>query len=72
MGTPWNGTVSVHRWATVAAHFAAVEGTITHMRRHLDEPLDQNTLSRVAAMSKFHFIRTFEEVTGTTPHHFLG
>lgn len=49
-----------------------VERAIRHMREHLAEPLDLDELARVAAMSKFHFVRIFDETTGTTPHHFLS
>lgn len=72
MSASWSGKGIERRRATDAAHRAAVEGTVAHMRRCLAEPLDLNTLSRFAAMSKFHFVRTFEEVTGTTPCRFLG
>lgn len=69
--------LSVERWTerrqrTSAAHFVAVERTIVSMRRRFVEPLDLDCLCQVAAMSKSHFVRTFADVTGTTPHHFLA
>ena len=42
------------------------------MKRHLAEPLDLDEIARIATMSKFHFVRVFDETTGTTPHHFLS
>src|ERR1017187_9404655 len=42
------------------------------MKEHLAEPLDLDGLAQVAAVSKFHLVRVFDETTGTTPHHFLS
>ena len=61
-----------HGRDTVAMHYQTVVGVVAYMRRNLAEPLDVKTLSRVAAMSRFHFIRTFAEVTGITPGHFVS
>ncbi len=61
-----------HRVDTVEAYEGSVERAIAQMRAHLDEPLDLDRLAQAAAMSKFHFVRIFDEVTGTTPHHFLA
>jgi len=61
-----------HRAATVDANQTSVERAIRHMKEHLAEPLDLDALARIAAISKFHFVRVFDETTGTTPHHFLS
>ena len=61
-----------HRADTVAAYQTAVERTIRHMKEHLDEPLDLDRIAEIAATSKFHFVRVFDEITGTTPRHFLA
>jgi AraC family transcriptional regulator len=63
---------SLHRANTVEAYQAAVERVISHMRVHLEEPFDLDHIARLAAISKFHCVRVFEEITGTTPHHFLA
>ena len=42
------------------------------MKQHLEEPLDLDHLAHIAAISKFHLVRVFDEITGTTPHHFLA
>jgi AraC family transcriptional regulator len=63
---------SLHRVATVEAYEATVERVVAHMRLHLEEPFDLDHISQLAAVSKFHFVRIFEEITGTSPHHFLA
>ena len=42
-----------------------------HMDRHYDRPLDLDQLARVAAMSKYHFARSFEAAYGETPIRYL-
>jgi AraC family transcriptional regulator len=54
------------------AYETAVVRAIRHMREHLAEPLDLDELAHIAAISKFHLVRVFDETTGTTPHHFLS
>ncbi|MFL5826736.1 MAG: helix-turn-helix domain-containing protein [Thermoleophilaceae bacterium] len=41
------------------------------MDRSYAQPLDVPALARVALMSKAHFIRTFRETFGETPHRYL-
>ncbi len=65
-------TASLHRTGTAEANQAAVERAVAHMKLHLDEPLDLDHIARIAGLSKFHLVRVFDEVTGTTPHHFLA
>jgi AraC family transcriptional regulator len=62
----------VHRADTVEANQVSVERAIRHMKEHLAEPLDLDALAQIAAISKFHLVRVFDETTGTTPHHFLS
>ena len=71
-GVKSEGTASAHRSNTVEAYTASVERVIRHMKAHLDEPLDLDQLARIAAISKFHLVRVFDELTGTTPGHFLS
>jgi AraC family transcriptional regulator len=61
-----------HRADTVQAYQKSVERVITQMKQHLAEPLDLDEIARIAAISKFHLVRVFDEITGTTPHHFLA
>jgi AraC family transcriptional regulator len=34
-------------------------------------PHDLRSLAQIAHLSPYHFLRTFEELTGTTPHQYL-
>ncbi|GAA1422151.1 helix-turn-helix domain-containing protein [Catellatospora coxensis] len=42
-----------------------------HIDRHYAEPLDLDRLARVARVSKFHFVRSFEATYGETPIRYL-
>src|SRR5207249_8986583 len=64
--------IMIHREETAEAYTKAVERAISHMKLHLEEPLDLDQIARIAAISKFHLVRVFDEITGTTPHHFLA
>ncbi|MBP6013612.1 MAG: helix-turn-helix transcriptional regulator [Alphaproteobacteria bacterium] len=44
---------------------------LRHIERHADEALDLDSLAGLAAMSKYHFLRTFRRVTGLTPYKYL-
>ena len=66
------GTAPAHRDDTVEAYRQAVERVIAHMKANLAEPPDLDQLARIAAISKFHLVRVFGELTGTTPVHFLS
>ena len=41
------------------------------MDRSYDRPLDVASLARIALTSEAHFIRTFKETFGETPHRYL-
>ena len=57
---------------TIASHERAVERVIALMHDRLDEELSLRTMAGVANMSAFHFNRTFHQVTGLPPRHFLS
>ncbi|WP_144126506.1 helix-turn-helix domain-containing protein [Catellatospora sichuanensis] len=42
-----------------------------HIDRHHAEALDLDRLARVAGVSKFHFVRSFEATYGETPIRYL-
>ena len=63
---------TTRRANTTEAYRAAVERTIRHMQQHLEDPLDLDHIAGIAAISKFHLVRVFDEITGATPHHFLA
>lgn len=49
-----------------------VRRVIRHMHANLGQDLTIDDLARTAMFSKFHFIRVFREVTGTSPGRFLS
>ena len=61
-----------HRGDTFEAYRTAVERAISYMKEHLTEPLDLDQLAQVAAVSKFHLVRVFGEMTGISPRYFLA
>ena len=62
----------VHRGETLDAYRTAVERAIAHLKAHLEEPFDLDQLAAVAAVSKFHLVRVFDEMTGISPRYFLA
>ncbi len=71
MPTPLT-TTAPHRDDTADAYQKSVERVIRHMKEHFASALDLEAIAEIAAISKFHFVRVFDELTGTTPHHFLA
>lgn len=65
MGTP------VVRDSTVRSHYESVERVIAAMRDRIDEPLTLGSMARIAFASRYHFNRTFRQVTGVPPSQFL-
>jgi AraC family transcriptional regulator len=61
-----------HRGGTLEAYGTAVERAIAYMKEHLTEPPDLDQLARVAAVSKYHLVRVFGEMTGISPRYFLA
>jgi AraC-like DNA-binding protein len=50
---------------------ARVTRTVRLIDRHPDAALTLSDMSRAAGLSPFHFLRTFERVTGVTPHQYV-
>jgi AraC family transcriptional regulator len=50
---------------------ARVSRTVRAIARHPDAALSLGTLARDAGLSPYHFLRTFERVTGITPHQYV-
>lgn len=44
---------------------------LQYIEASLGEKLSLTELSNLAAMSKYHFLRTFKHATGTTPHQYI-
>jgi AraC family transcriptional regulator len=62
------------RQATEAASPSAVRGVARAVRwieRHSDSELKLGELARVAGLSPYHFLRTFQQITGVTPHQYV-
>jgi AraC family transcriptional regulator len=53
------------------AAVARVTRTVRMVERRPDARLTLGTLAREAGLSPFHFLRTFESLTGVTPHQYL-
>jgi AraC-like DNA-binding protein len=62
--TPARADVSRDSMARVTRIVRAIE-------RRSDAPLSVDVLARRAELSRYHFLRTFERVTGVTPHQYL-
>jgi AraC family transcriptional regulator len=50
---------------------ARVTRALRMIERHPDTELNLATLAREAGLSPYHFLRTFERLTGATPHQYL-
>ncbi len=53
-----------------AGAIARVTRVVRALEREVDAPQSIRGLARLARLSPFHFIRTFQHVTGTTPHQY--
>ena len=59
------------RVGTREAHMAAVERVIGTMRERLEDNMSLRDMAGVAYMSRFHFDRTFRDVTGVRPRQYM-
>jgi len=53
------------------ASLARVTRVIRFIEQHATETLTLAGLAKEARLSPFHFLRTFEDLTGTTPHQYV-
>jgi len=60
------------RAETLARHHRAIERVISTMHKEMDNALPLEVMAKIAAMSPFHFDRTFAQVTGISPCRFLA
>ncbi|HEY7644292.1 MAG TPA: GyrI-like domain-containing protein [Hyphomicrobiales bacterium] len=57
--------------AALQNHHARMRRVLDHIDRHLDEDLDLDALSQVAAYSKYHFHRQFTATFGLSVHRYI-
>jgi len=50
---------------------ARVTRALRTIERHHDGPMSLRRLARAAGLSPYHFLRTFERLTGNTPHQYV-
>ena len=50
---------------------ARVTRTVRAIERHPDAPLTLGSLARQSGLSPYHFLRTFDRLTGVTPHQYV-
>jgi AraC family transcriptional regulator len=53
------------------AAVARITESVRSIEQHVTSPLTLVRLAREAGLSPFHYLRTFESVTGTTPHQYM-
>jgi AraC-like DNA-binding protein len=53
------------------AALARVTRTVRYVDEHAGDALSLTDLAKAAGLSPFHFLRTFEDLTGTTPHQYV-
>ncbi|MEQ5790670.1 helix-turn-helix transcriptional regulator [Muricauda sp. NFXS6] len=56
--------------ATRRELYKRLEMAKDYMNDNLKRPFDLDKISRISCISKYHFIRIFKEVYGTTPHRY--
>lgn len=57
--------------AALQNYNARMQRVLDHIDRHLDDDLDLETVSRIAAFSKFHFHRQFTATFGLSLHRYV-
>ena len=57
--------------AAFETYLTRMQRVLDHIDRHLDDDLDLESISRVAAFSKFHFHRQFSAVFGLSLHRYV-
>src|ERR1700710_1173716 len=57
--------------AALENYYARMQRVLDHIDRHLDDDLGLETLSGVAAFSKYHFHRQFTATFGLSVHRYV-
>lgn len=63
---------AVVRESTTRLHYESVKRAIAAMRGQIGQPLSLRSLAKIGFASPYHFTRTFRNVTGVPPLHFLS
>ena len=63
---------AVVRESTTRLHYESVKRAIAAMRMQIGQPLSLRSLAKIGFASPYHFTRTFRNVTGVPPLHFLS
>jgi AraC family transcriptional regulator len=66
LGTPVSGSVN-----TGHIHFSRLQAVFGYIREHLADDLSTQVLADCAKVSRAHFCRLFQEVTGGPPHRYV-
>jgi transcriptional regulator GlxA family with amidase domain len=48
-----------------------ISAVVRHIEQQAEATLDLDALAALACMSKYHFLRTFRRLVGTTPYRFV-
>jgi AraC family transcriptional regulator len=59
-----------YRMRRAPSSLARITRVVRAMENDADIPRDLKTLAQLSGLSRYHFLRTFEELTGTTPHQY--
>jgi AraC family transcriptional regulator len=57
--------------APTASERRRIGNVLRHIETQADQPLDLAGLAGIACMSKYHFLRSFRRVVGSTPYQYL-
>ena len=65
------GASSLNPNSATPSALARVTRTVRLIEQHPEARLDLGSLAREARLSRYHFLRTFEGLTGLTPHQYV-
>lgn len=65
------GSLETEQQSRKKPHGAEIEAAVDYIRRHYSEALSIDDLLRDIPLSKYHFIRIFRRIMGSTPYQYL-